>query len=153
MTCEPKRDVPPSFDDCSPYYGNGEPGGTSPASLLLSILQSSSTDSDQPETNTKAQTMKFANLLGSLMMNGFPLLGIDDYFQLSDFINDNIGHRSRREFMESSTLKSNFGNLLNIRNRELRLTPNNCVTRGFAEYILNASNVIDVRALSLYVLR
>jgi hypothetical protein len=81
------------------------------------------------------QTNQFANLLSSLMMNGLPLLALDDYIRLSDNINANLGVNAKKKMMSFTGYKYTFGNFLDIRNREIRIVPMNCLSRGFVDYL------------------
>ncbi len=42
----------------------------------------------------------FAGLLSSVMMNGFPLLGLDDFILLSDAVNSRLGQEGRDSIMD-----------------------------------------------------
>lgn len=61
------------------------------------------------------------NHLSSLMMNGLPLVGLEDYVRLSDFANHYLG-RVRSNIMSSPFVHDSFSNLLDVRSKRIVLT-------------------------------
>jgi hypothetical protein len=86
----------------------------------------------------------FAKLLGSIMMNGLPLLGLDDFVHASDFVNGNLDTKTQQEIIQSPLLNGQFGNFLNVRNLQIRLSPMNCWTTAFVKHLKKTSAIIKV---------
>lgn len=110
----------------------------SPTDILLNVLYHGSMFDEKTNKN------EFAQLLSSILMNGFPLLGVNDFIKLSDFINHNLGESGREKLLNYAATKEQFGNLLDIRNKEIRLTPKNCWTKLFSHHLQKESNYIVV---------
>jgi hypothetical protein len=146
MICQHQGVLPPSLSDCKPYYNDLETSIT-PASVLFSLLQPGGIQSNK----NNALTQNFAKLLGGILLNGLPLLSLDDYVILSDFTNMNIKTSMRDEILSSPVLRGRFGNFLTVRNKEIRFTPDNCWTRLFYQYLLETSDVIKVPNIMLLV--
>ena len=106
--------------------------------FILSTLQGGgSVTSDSQETS------EFAGLLSSLLMNGLPLLGLDDYVYLSDFVNENIGKQSKEKLMTYPGYKDKFGNLINVRSNKLRFSPKSYWADEFIYYLRNTSQTFS----------
>lgn len=79
------------------------------------------------------------------MMNGLPLLGLDDYVHASDLVNENIDKNSRSYVMNSPVFRGQFGTFLGVRELQIRLSPDNCWTRSFVKHLRATSTMIKVR--------
>jgi hypothetical protein len=86
---------------------------------------------------------KLLNHLSSLLMNGIPLVGLEDYVRISDLVNRYIGRNTRTYITSSSLLRDQFSNLLDVRDKSLLLTPDNCLTRGFFNHLTRTSNILS----------
>jgi hypothetical protein len=84
------------------------------------------------------ETYAFSEAIGSTLLNGLPVLGLDDWVALSDFMNANIAASMRRRLMEYTSIKGRFINLLGVRDLQLAFVPNNCWTKAFINH-LNAT--------------
>ena len=78
------------------------------------------------------------------MMNGLPLMGLDDYLRTSDYVNDNINEAMFNAIMSSPFLKGQYGTLLQARDLQIRLSPHNCWTKGFVKYMKKSSMLFKV---------
>jgi hypothetical protein len=80
-----------------------------------------------------------ANLLDSLILNGFPLLDLQNYGAFSDYV---------REFLINTTaldsigpeFASTIGNLVNFFSSDIRFAPQNCWTDSFVNHLQNTSS-------------
>lgn len=101
--------------------------------------------------NNNNELSNFIELLSSLMMNGIPLVGLDDYVYISDFLNSQLGTMGKDDLLNSNNnkYKSKFGNFLDIRNKQLRLVPDNEITNEFYQYLLNSSTVANVIIITI----
>ena len=133
VTCKPYTTTP------SKLHANDE--GLSPATALLQLIETGSIVSDD---NSRQSALDVATLLGSLIMNGFPLLGLDDFISLSDFINSNLGNGPRSQIMSSTVFEERFGNFLQVRERQFRIAPSNCWTNEFINHLKAQSNIFEV---------
>jgi hypothetical protein len=129
---------------CQPYFpppeeSNENTGETPLTTTLLFDFMSGK------GMNNKADLKHFAKLLGGIMMNGLPMLGLDDFVHASDFVNQNLHSKAQEEITKSPILSGQFGNFLNVRNLQIRLSPNNCWTNAFAKYLRQTSTIIKVR--------
>lgn len=79
-----------------------------------------------------------------VVLLGLPLAGLDDYVFMSDFVNNNLDPKTLGELTSSPLLGGKFSNFLNVRSNEIRLVPDNCWTRGFADYLKETSSVAKV---------
>jgi hypothetical protein len=73
-------------------------------------------------------------LLSSIMMNGIPLLGLNDFILLSDSVNKLIGSHGIKELLLIPGYKEKFSNFLNIRNKTLIFCPISCWTLSLIKY-------------------
>jgi hypothetical protein len=94
--------------------------------------------------NNEVDLKHFAKLLGGIMMNGLPMLGLDDFVHASDFVNRNLHSQTQVAITKSPLVSGQFGNFLNVRNLQIRLSPNNCWTNAFAKYLKQTSTIIQV---------
>lgn len=73
-------------------------GELSPAYVLMKALN----DGNILDSSSNAkETNQLVDALSSVMMNGIPLVGIDDFVILSDFINEKLGLMGRERLLES----------------------------------------------------
>jgi hypothetical protein len=112
-----------------------------PADILINIINTGNIVGD---SNDARGTHNFAGLMSSIMMNGAPLIGLDDFVHLSDVVNDRLGPQGRAQIMNFTGYSDRFGNFLDVRRRELRITPENCLTRRLMEHLWTHSTVIKV---------
>ena len=77
------------------------------------------------------------------------MLGLDDFVKLSDFVNKNLGTSGRQQIMNSTAYSDKFGNFLDVRKRELRITPYSCWTEEFLTHLSRNSMIAKV----IFVLR
>lgn len=140
MICKPDENYL-YVTKCQPYFSpeelnqNHQP--VSPTSLLFHYLDGRSDDS-------RVDMKHFAKLLGSIMMNGLPLFGLDDYVHASDFVNNNLDNKTLSELSQSPLLSGQFGSFLNVRRCQIRLSPQNCWTNAFVRYMKKTSSIIKV---------
>jgi hypothetical protein len=114
-------------------------GKTSRASnVLLNLLQPDSSSgginsgTSDPDFES---TYEFVQVIGSTLLNGLPVLGLDDWFSLADFMNANINTDMRERLMRYTSIKGRFINLLGVRNLKLLFTPDNCWTHSLIEHL------------------
>ena len=138
LICAPGLKYQPGITECKPTGDNRPDGALSPADLLINLLSTGNILSDSNDPNSAHD---FAGLLSSIMMNGAPMLGLDDFVHLSDFVNKNLGSEGRNQIMNSPAYSDKFGNFLDVRKRELRITPYSCWTESFL-YHLNKNSLI-----------
>jgi hypothetical protein len=141
MTCNHNGVKTPSvYKDCKPYFGNHVSGPdvtVTPSSLLFSFLN--------PNSRGDELALKIMKLLGGVMLNGIPVLSLDDFIFMSDFLNENIDSSMKRRITESPIIDGMFGNILGVRMKQIRLSPDNCWTRGFLTYLHNTSESSKVK--------
>lgn len=142
--CSPKtqfQNIDNNLLNCKPFSsGDVDDKKMTPSYLLLRMLnQKNLIDSDnQQELNQLIQ------VLSSLMMNGLPLVGLDDYVYMSDFINQKIGPKAKHNLLKNNHYQERFSNFLDIRNKELRIFPNGKYSIDFLNYLLDSSSVSKV---------
>jgi len=73
------------------------------------------------------------SLLTGLILNGFPLLDLENYVILSDFVKSTIFTNITIAETLGPNFLALFGNLLYVRNLELRFAPDNCWTQVFID--------------------
>lgn len=86
-----------------------------------------------------------------LLCSGLPFAGLDEYVHMSDFINLKLDPGTLQELDTSPIIGGKFSNFLNVRQNEIRLVPNNCWTRGFADYLKETSKVAKVTELLINI--
>ena len=98
VICTPGLKYQPGYAKCKPTGQRDDvsAGALSPADILIQIITTGTIMSD---SNDPQGTHDFAGLLSSIMMNGAPLMGIDDYTYLSDFVNEKLGNVGREQIM------------------------------------------------------
>ena len=138
LVCAPGTTYRPGISQCRPTEDNRPDGDVSPADVLINLLTTGSIMSDATDPNSAHD---FAGLLSSIMMNGAPMLGLDDFVHLSDFVNKNLGPHGRGQIMNSTAYRDKFGNFLDVRRRELRIAPYSCWTGQFLSH-LNKNSLI-----------
>lgn len=114
-------------------------GPLSPSDLLFNILTHGNMMYDDP-----SKTSQVATLLSKIMMNGIPMLGLDDYIALSDFVVSNLGKKGTQQLLNSPGYSDRFRNFLNIRHSQIRIAAKNCFSIGFLDYLQRSSDVIKV---------
>lgn len=131
---------------CKPFRDANTPQGwLSPTDLLFNIIRDGTlTDPDHQDTQ------QFTRLLTSMMMNGLPLLDIDDYIYLSDFINNYLGETTRKELLNYAIYRDKFGNFLNVRQNQLRIVPNEGMATDFVRYLNESSKLFNV-SIIIYI--
>ena len=107
----------------------------------------SATASGNREMKRKLDKKKLINLFGSLLMNGYPLVGLDDFVLLSDTANTLLDQTNDTFFRDSLT--PSFRNFLDIRHLEFRFSSNNKLTRKFHRFLKNESKIFKVCVVSL----
>lgn len=117
----------------------------SPSEFLFGLLTSGNADG--------TKTAMVSKLLSSIMMNGLPLLGLYDYVEMSDVINSYIGKRVKSEVLGNSAYRDKFGNFLDVRQKEIRITPRNCWTLKFYDAIKLHSQELKVMRCNTYICR
>jgi hypothetical protein len=85
------------------------------------------------------------------MMNGLPLLGLNDYVVLSDFVGQQIGQSTKATLLSSPGYKEKFHNFLEVRSNRIFLYPDSCWTRQLVEYMRNET--VTFRSLTVKVFR
>jgi hypothetical protein len=83
-------------------------------------------------------------------MNGFPLLGLDDFVHLSDFVNDKLGDQGRHAILDYTGYRDRFGNFLNVRKNQLRVTGNATLSLTNAN-VTHGDLIVDSGVLRLAV--
>ena len=73
-----------------------------------------------------------------------PFAGLDDYVFMSDFINHKMDPSTLEALNSSPLIGGKFSNFMNVRKNGIRLVPDNCWTRNFAEYLQQTSSVVEV---------
>ena len=123
---------------CVPFHQNTVSHLT-PSDLLFDIITSGKDESGQDLSFEKV-----SNLLSSMAMNGLPLLGLDDFVFLSDFVNINIDDKEKQQLLSYPASKDRFSNFISAREKEIRLAPNSCWTSEFLRQLHNSSSVAKV---------
>jgi len=121
--------------------------GLTPSDLLFNKLSTGMLLTDDDETS------QFAGLLSSLMMNGLPLLGLDDFVHFSDFVNAHLGSKITSKILSSPGYKDKFGNFLEVRSNRILLYPDNCWTQQFVSYLQSSSKVFKALKYRIYASR
>ena len=106
--------------DCRPLNTKDPNSGElSPAYFLMNALG----DGGLLYSSSSAKEInQFVDMLSSIMMNGIPLVGIDDFVFLSDFINEKLGAEGRRRLLESPiyrfvALKDTYDSMYSFKNQ------------------------------------
>ncbi|RYG64090.1 hypothetical protein EON64_14690, partial [archaeon] len=99
------------------------------------------------EQTNENEPQKLLAHLTSLMMNGFPLLTLNDFVRLSDTANRFLGSKLRRQIMSSPFLRDEFSNILAVRDKKIVLTPRSNLTESFQKYLvsqLSPNNLLNI---------
>lgn len=123
---------------------------TRASNVLLSLLQPSSGISSGGPRKDFEDAANFAEVIGSMLLNGLPVVGLDDWFSLSDFMNANIQPEMRSRLMQYTAIKGRFVNLLGVRDLELGFTPNNCWTRALIQHLNETTINFHVSAVEKF---
>ena len=99
---------------------------------------------------TSVYANDIVKLLSSAMMNGLPLVGLNDFIHLSDIANDQIGSKGRDEILGIAMLRDKFGNFLDVRQKELRVTPRNCWTKGLLRHFQRTTSTFKEIKVRVY---
>lgn len=128
--------------------GKHENGRTTRASNVLQNLlrPDTMTDGISDVDNDFKETADFAEAVGSSLLNGLPVLGLDDWFMLSDLMNKHINAGMLQRLMQYSSIKGRFINLLGVRDLQLAFTPDNCWTRSLIDYLNKSTENFKVHA-------
>lgn len=102
------------------------------------------------EEDKNAETRRFVELLSSIMMNGLPLLGLDDYVRMSDFLNTNLGKNGKDKLLSNDVYRDRFSNFLNVRHNKLLFVPDTCLTNMFRSYLTNNTAAFDTIRSEVY---
>eukprot|EP01038_Epipyxis_sp_PR26KG_P009362 gene9362-12613_t len=127
-----------------------------PTDILIHLINKGNLidgdDGSNNNDNSIRNGRKLNKLLTSLMMNGLPFVGLDDYVTLSDNTNKNLGNKGVEQILSFQTYKDSFGNFLNVRsNRLIIVSYDSCWVQQFIGYLYKTSLVfknLDVRVLS-----
>lgn len=117
--------------------------GLSPSEAVFSIVNSGYIITESEEAS------KLALLLSSVMMNGLPLLGLDDFVYFSDFVNEEIGSDAKMALLSSPGYKHKFSNFLQVRHNRILLYPDSCWARQFVSYMKNATATFSHLTVSI----
>ena len=125
---------------CQPFNNEAKDQSASPMTttdVLFDFLISGK-NGFQPISNASGDDVQVAHnlvgLLSSIMMNGFPILGIDDYVLLSDIVNKQLGADGKQLIMDYVGYRDRFGNFLDVKNRQLRFVGKNCLTYNMLQH-------------------
>lgn len=131
MECAPNSLKNRADLECRPdgYNPDRASKGLSTSDVLFNKLSTGFLVSDSSEAT------KFVALLSSIMMNGLPLLGLDDFIHFSDFVSNRMGKSARDLFLSAPGYKEKFSNFLDVRSNHLLLYPDNCWTQEFVSYL------------------
>lgn len=113
------------------------------AELILGLLNSPNVR----QRSTDENVMDIGNVLASIIMNGIPLLGLDDFVYFSDYFNHYLGKKTVDTVMSLPVFEERFHNFLLVRKIQLRVT-GDCWKHEFIEYLNSTSETfreLDVR--------
>ena len=82
----------------------------------------SSTNRSSNTNTTPINPVDVGKVLSSIMMNGLPLLGLDDFVYFSDYVRLYLGQRAVEKIMSIPILKERFENFLAVRKKLLFIT-------------------------------
>ena len=119
---------------------------TMASNVLLNLIQPDSSTSGNSGNGEQhfEEAYQFAQAVGSTLLNGLPLLGLDDWISLSDFLNENMNSDMRGRLMKYTALKGRFINLLGVRGLKLSFMPNNCWTRALVNHMNSTTRSFKV---------
>jgi hypothetical protein len=140
MQCSVKKAFDNSSSiDVKPKCGRVDHESVTPSDLLFDII-----GDGKGSYNQDKSFKKISDLLVRIMMNGLPLLGLDDFVFLSDFVNSQIGEDEKKQLMSFPASSQRFGSFLGAREKEIRLAPHSCWTTEFVGQLYNSSAVAKV---------
>ena len=84
-----------------------------------------------------------ATRLIGMMMNAVPVVDITDFVVLSNSISHSVGNKTINAIINSPIYGDLFDNLLSVRGKALVLSPINCWTLGFKDYLLSSNPTIS----------
>lgn len=145
VMCDLKHLNPVSLSNCQPIEDKINPSmnsDISPAELFFDMY----TGNQAPT----AYSNDIVKLMSSIMMNGLPLLDLDDFVYFSDMVNSIMGKKQKRQLMSLTSYRDKFGNFLDVREKELRFTPINCWTKNFIRHLRKTSTVLRELKVSLH---
>jgi hypothetical protein len=138
------KDDTPEESRCKPAPSkHPQKADESPGDFLYGALNGDEGDSD-------ATLSKASKLLTSTMMNGIPLLGLDDFVRLSDIINHEIGDNGKKKILSYPSYREKFGNFVNVRGKDFRIYPRNCWSEGFLDELTNKSETFSELQFKVY---
>lgn len=86
---------------------------------------------------------KIINTLTSMMMNGLPLVGLDDFVFLSDYTNKYLSSNGLKErILSIPELSDEFGNFLTVREKKLVFVPESGCTQRLVDYLNRTTSVL-----------
>ena len=145
---------------CRPSKELSDPGvGTlSPTDILINVVSTGNILGDGPKSDKVSEsssssadsTHDFSLLLSNIMMNGFPLLGLDDFVGLSDFVNEELGDDGRHSLLDYSGYNDRFSNFLDVRLNQLRITGHKCIAGAFLAHLDSHSAVFKELKVKVY---
>lgn len=117
-------------------------GNLSPTDILINVVSTGNILGESGSSSSSEASHDFSVLLSNIMMNGFPLLGLDDYVGLSDFVNAKLGEQGRQSILDYSGYKDRFSNFLDVRKNQLRITGHRCLAEAFLDHLGSHSSVL-----------
>lgn len=131
---------------CHSYGKNIDPAskGLSPSDLLFNQIN------DNKLLTNEEDISEFIGLISSIMMNGLPLIGMNDYIAVSDLINKNIDKNMKQMILHTPGYKEKFSNILNIRSKYIIFASNSCWILQFIEYLKTYTNVLKNMKYKVY---
>jgi hypothetical protein len=141
VECKGNQNAQKSSFFCEAYHSNNEPphsGTLTSSDLLVDFLSPHRTKS----INDMRNGAKMMNTLASLMMNGLPLVGLDDFVFLSDYANAYLeSNGMKQRILSVPELRDEFDNFLNVRSKVLRFSPDTPCTRRLVQYLNETSRM------------
>lgn len=149
MTCSAEKSLnlyqdPVSYltNDCIPSNPSLNQD-LSPTELILRLLNSPNVRQRGIDDNV----LDIGNVLASIIMNGIPLLGLDDFVYFSDYFNLYLGKKTVDKVMSLPVFEERFHNFLLVRKIQLRIT-GDCWKHEFIKYLNSTSETfreLDLR--------
>jgi hypothetical protein len=87
--------------------------------------------------------LELSKEFSSVLMNGLPLLGLNDYVMSSDYTNTILGPEVVKRLTEIPVFLERFGGFLTIREKELRFV-GDCWSTMFLNYLNQTCAVFHV---------
>ena len=149
MTCSAEKSLklyrdPLNYltNDCAPSNPSLNQD-LSPTELILRLLNSPNVRQRGIDENV----MDIGSVLSSIIMNGIPLLGLDDFVYFSDYVNLSLGKKAVDKVMSLPVFEERFHNFLLVRKIQLRVT-GDCWKHEFIKYLNSTSETfreLDLR--------